>query len=91
MTVLVLSILVVLGYAFSYSAGVYGSTARNARDALRRECAAESALNKAMAMLRANGGAGRFNSLDQPWAADNLSFRSDRKTCWSTSWTRTAS
>ena len=37
MTVLVLSILVVLGYAFSYSAGVYGSTARNARDALRRE------------------------------------------------------
>ena len=91
MTVLVLSILVVLGYAFSYSAGVYGSTARNARDALRRECAAESALNKAMAMLRANGGAGRFDSLDQPWAADNLSFRSDRKTCWSTSWTRTAS
>ena len=75
MTVLVLSILVVLGYAFSYSAGVYGSTARNARDALRRECAAESALNKAMAMLRANGGAGRFDSLDQPWAADDLSFQ----------------
>lgn len=75
MTVLVLSILVVLGYAFSYSAGVYGSTARNARDALRRECAAESALNKAMAMLRANGGAGRFDSLDQPWAAEDLSFQ----------------
>jgi len=75
MTVLVLSILVVLGYAFSYSAGVYGSTARNARDALRRECAAESALNMAMAMLSANGGAGRFDSLDQPWAADNLSFQ----------------
>ena len=75
MTVLVLSILVVLGYAFSYSAGVYGSTARNARDALRRECAAESALNMAMAMLRANGGAGKFDSLDQPWAADDLSVR----------------
>ena len=75
MTVLVLSILVVLGYAFSYSAGVYGSTARNARDALRRECAAESALNMAMAMLRANGGAGKFDSLDQPWAADDLSAR----------------
>ena len=73
MTVLVLSILVVLGYAFSYSAGVYGSTARNARDALRRECAAESALNSAMAMLRANGGAGRYDSLDQAWAADDLS------------------
>ncbi len=72
MTVLVLSILVVLGYAFSYSAGVYGSTARNARDALRRECAAESALNLAMAMLRANGGAG-YDSLDQPWAAEDLS------------------
>ncbi|MGD1001755.1 MAG: type II secretion system protein GspK [Candidatus Brocadiia bacterium] len=75
MTVLVLSILVVLGYAFSYSAGVYGSTARNARDALRRECAAESALNMAMAMLRANGGTGRFDSLDQPWAAADLSFQ----------------
>jgi type II secretory pathway component PulK len=75
MTVLVLSILVVLGYAFSYSAGVYGSTARNARDALRRECAAESALNAAMAMLHANGGTGKFDSLDQPWAADDLSFQ----------------
>jgi type II secretory pathway component PulK len=75
MTMLVLSILVVLGYAFSYSAGVYGSTARNARDALRRECAAESALNSAMAMLHANGGAGKFDSLDQPWAADDLSFQ----------------
>jgi type II secretory pathway component PulK len=74
-TVLVLSILVVLGYAFSYSAGVYGSTARNARDALRRECAAESALNKALAMLRANGGAGKFDSLDQPWAGGDLSIQ----------------
>jgi type II secretory pathway component PulK len=74
MTVLVLSILVVLGYAFSYSTGVYGSTARNARDALRRECAAESALNRATALLRANGGAG-FDSLDQPWAADDLSVQ----------------
>jgi len=75
MTVLVLSILVVLGYAFSYSAGVYGSMARNARDALRRECAAESALNRAIAMLRANSGAGGFDSLDQPWAADDLSVQ----------------
>jgi type II secretory pathway component PulK len=75
MTVLVLSILVVLGYAFSYSAGVYGSTARNARDALRRECAAESALNMAMAMLRVNGGADGYDSLDQPWASDHLSVQ----------------
>src|SRR5208282_5884823 len=51
-----------------------GSTARNARDALRRECAAESALNGAVALLRANAAAG-FDSLDQPWAADGLSIQ----------------
>ena len=92
MTVLVLSILVVLGYAFSYSAGVYGSTARNARDALRRECAAESALNQARAMLCAHGGAGRLRFARPALGGGAISlFRSERKTCASTSWTRTAS
>jgi type II secretory pathway component PulK len=75
MTVLLLSILVLLGYAFSYSTGVYGRTADNARDALRRECAAEAALNWAMALLCANSRAGNFDSLDQRWAADDLSVQ----------------
>lgn len=72
LTVLVLSILVVLGYAFSFSAGVNRRTARNVRDALVRECAAESALNYAVAMLEADAKDNDFDSLDEKWADAEL-------------------
>jgi len=72
MTVLVLSILLVLGYAFSYSAAVNLSAARNARAALQRECEMESALNYALAVLQADGKEGAFDTLDEAWSKDDL-------------------
>ena len=72
MTVLVLTLLAVLGYAFSYSAAVNLHAARNAGDALRRECEAESALNYAMALLQADGGSGDFDTLEERWADPDL-------------------
>ncbi|MCD6415319.1 MAG: general secretion pathway protein GspK [Planctomycetes bacterium] len=75
LTVLVLSILMVLGYAFSFSAGVNRRAAISARDALVRECAAESALNYAVAMLQADAERGDVDSLDERWAAPDLSVQ----------------
>lgn len=73
MTLLVLSILIMLSYSFSFSAGVTLSAARNAQHALRRESAAESALNYAVALLRADAAAGDYDALDETWAGDGLS------------------
>jgi len=81
MTVLVLSILVVLGYAFSYAAGVNVSAGRNARDALQRECAAQSALNYALALLRADAETGEADTLDGAWAAGDLSVTIGQEQC----------
>lgn len=80
MTVLVLSILVILAYALSFSAGVYARTADNVRDSLRRECAMESALNQALAMLRTH--TGTFDSLDESWAAGDLAVEVGPEKCF---------
>jgi len=68
MTVLVLSILFVLAYAVSYSAGVNVAMARNVRGALAGETARESALNYALALLEKDGGENEFDTLDERWA-----------------------
>ena len=81
LTVLVLSILIVLGCAFSFAAGVSWRTARNARDALRREVAVESALNYAMALLQADAKDNDFDTLDETWAAQDLSVEVGGETC----------
>ncbi len=71
-TVLVLSILMVLGYAFSFSAGVSRRAARNVRDALARQHAAESALTYGLAVLRADGVESEFDALTEQWAAPEV-------------------
>lgn len=81
LTVLVLSILIVLGCAFSFAAGVNWRAARNARDALRREAAAESALNYAAALLQADAKENNFDTLEEPWAAQDLSVEVGGETC----------
>jgi len=68
MTVLVLSILFVLAYAVSYSAGVNLAMARNVRGALAEETAQESALNYALALLENDGGENEFDTLREDWA-----------------------
>jgi len=71
-TVLVLSILMVLGYTFSYSAGVNLSAARNARSEMVQQFATESALNYALGMLRVEGPSDKIDTLDDDWAAERI-------------------
>ena len=71
-TVLVLSILMVLGYTFSYSAGVNLSAARNARSDMVQRFATESALNYALGMLRADARIDKTDTLDDAWAAERI-------------------
>ncbi len=73
MTVLVLGVLVVLGYTIVYSARVNLHAARNARDILQQECAAESALNYAIALLKKDGEENDLDTLDEPWAEPGFS------------------
>jgi len=81
LTVLVLSILIVLGCAFSFAAGVNRRTARNARDALRRESAVESALGYAAALLMADAEDNDFDTLDETWAAPEMSVEVGGELC----------
>lgn len=67
-TVLVLSILFVLAYAISYSAGVNVAMARNVRGTLAKETAQESALNYALALLEKDGGENGYDTLEERWA-----------------------
>lgn len=75
MTVLVLSILVLLAYSFSYSAGLSRRAAINARNALRRSCGEESALNYALAMLRRDAEDDEMDTVDDDWAQSDISCR----------------
>lgn len=68
MTVLVLSILFVLAYAVSYSAGINLAMARNVRGMMEEDAAAESALDYALALLEKDGGDSAHDSLDEKWA-----------------------
>jgi type II secretory pathway component PulK len=68
MTVLVLAVVAIVGYAFSYSAGVSRRTALNARDAFRRDCAVDSALHYALAVLWEDTEQNDFDSLGELWA-----------------------
>jgi len=81
LTVLVLSILIVLGCAFSFAAGVNRRTARNARAALQRESAVESALNYAVALLQADAKDNDFDTLEETWAALDLSVEVGGEIC----------
>ena len=72
LTLLVLSILVILGYAFSYGAGVNAAAANYARDAYMNEAAADSALAYATALLSADRVDGASDDLDERWARDDL-------------------
>lgn len=67
MTVLVLSILALLGYAFSYGAGVNAAAARNSRDEARLDAGAQSALNWACARIRRSGGERAPDTLQDGW------------------------
>jgi len=67
MTVLVLSILALLGYAFSYGAGVNVAAARNSREAARLDAGAQSALAWACALLRREAGSLAPDTLNDAW------------------------
>ena len=67
MTVLVLSILALLGYAFSYGAGVNASAARNSRDSARLDAGAQSALNWACSLLRSGQDERAPDTLEDAW------------------------
>ena len=73
LTVLVLSILVIVGYALAYSAGVNRYAARNAAEAFERETETASALHYALALLEADARAGRMDALTERWAEEKLS------------------
>lgn len=74
-TVLVLSILLVIGYAIAYSAGVNLHAARNGAEALRRETEAASALNYALALLQTDAESSQMDALHESWAAEGLSVQ----------------
>ncbi len=74
MTVLVLAVVAIVGYAFSYSVGVSRRTALNARDAFRRDCAVDSALHYALALLREDAEQNDFDCLEESWAAPERSI-----------------
>ena len=76
-TVLVLSILLVVGYALAFGAAVNLRLARNGRDEARRECAALSAVNYAAALLTAAGRTAKFDAFTSPWAATTLTVTLD--------------
>ena len=73
MTVLVLSILALLGYAFSYGAGVNVAAARNSREAARLDAGAQSALAWACSLLRQPAGVSRApDTLNDAWNSPGL-------------------
>ena len=69
-TLLVLGIVIVLGYAFSTAANVALRSARNARNAVERDEALASGLQYALAVLAEDGEDG-FDSLEDAWARDD--------------------
>ena len=81
MTVLVLAVVALVGYAFSYAAGVSRRTALNARDGFRRGRAVESALQYALAMLQEDAEENGFDSLDELWAEPEHSIKIGGVTC----------
>jgi len=72
MTMLVVSIFLLIGCAFAYSAGVQRRAALNAVRELERDCAALSALNYARAIIEADAATGDVDTLDEHWAARDL-------------------
>ena len=77
MTMLVLSILIVMSYALSFSASVNLRASRNIQTAFREETGAESALNYALAILRADAEENDFDTLDEAWANAEMSVTVD--------------
>jgi len=75
MTVLVLGILLLVGYATSFSAAVNLRAAENLGEMLRRDCAAESALNYGLALLRVDAETNSYDTLDESWAAGDLTVQ----------------
>jgi len=71
MTMLILGILVLLGYAFSYGAGVNAAAARNSRDAARLDAGEQSALTWACALLR-NASSTAPDTLNDAWNSPTL-------------------
>jgi len=72
LTVLVLSILVILGFALSYGAGVSAGAARNARAAFVSAAAADAALAYAAALLAEDRASGSQDDLGEGWAREDL-------------------
>jgi len=72
LTMLVVSIFLLIGCAFAYSAGVQRRAARNARRELMRDCAVASALSYARALIEADAAEDDVDTLDDDWARDDL-------------------
>ncbi len=72
MTILVLSVLIVLVYAFTYSAKIQLRIAQNAVEELRERAAAESALNYGLVLLEQDAREGTVDSLDEDWARPDI-------------------
>jgi type II secretory pathway component PulK len=73
MTVLLIAMLVVVSYAFSFSAAVSLRAARNAREALGCDDGLLSALAYGRGLLMEDRRRGEVDSLDESWAGDDLS------------------
>ncbi len=72
LTVMVLAVLIVLGYAYAFNAGVSRRATLNAREAFLRAADRESVLAYAVALLEADGRNGETDTLEDPWAQELL-------------------
>lgn len=81
LVVCVLSIMVVVGYAFALYAGVNKQAARNAREQLVRRFALESALNYGLTLLRADARENDHDSLEEPWASEPKTVQVGKVAC----------
>ena len=72
MTVIVMSVLFALGFAFSRSSAINLRIARNARESVRRTAARDSALHYALSLLRSDAKGGKSDTLEDAWADDDL-------------------
>jgi len=73
-------VMIALAFALSFSAAVSLRAARNAREAMRLDAVAASALARGMALLRDDGGGGP-DTLLEPWAADDIVVSVDGEEC----------
>jgi len=74
-------VMIALAFALSFSAAVNLRAARNAREAMRFDAVAASALAHGMQLLRGDGAAGGPDTLLEAWAAGNIEVSVDGETC----------